>query len=164
MCRVVFPPFSRCLSSLWRALLIYSGEVFKFDFPGTRNAPNCIPTADAMHWALPIGDRASGFPPDSTEDGTFANAQPLSPTDPYITALARDLPRAKSVVQYIHVSALLAGTREEQQRPAMANMLLVQLFRSFRMACSKDDTADLLARQFNSRANMQRHLSRWLEN
>ncbi|MGI6458694.1 MAG: hypothetical protein ACOX5J_01115 [Candidatus Hydrogenedentales bacterium] len=95
----------------WRALLIYSGEIFKFDWPETLDDPNCIPTSEAIHWALPIGD-AAAIPPDNTEADTFANAQPLSPNDPYITALARDLPRARIVVQYIHVSALLTGTRQ----------------------------------------------------
>ena len=50
----------------WRALLIYSGEVFKFDFPETLDEPNCIPTADAMHWALPIGDGAYDKEPQSS--------------------------------------------------------------------------------------------------
>jgi hypothetical protein len=59
-----------------------------------------------MHWTLPIGDGAA-IPPDNTEDGTLASAEPLSPQDPYIAALGRDIPRAKSVVQYIHVSARL---------------------------------------------------------
>ena len=100
MCRGVFLRISRCLPFLRRLLLISSGEVLKFDFPEALDEPNCIPTAEAMHWALPTGDHARVFPPDNTEDSTPASVEPLCPNDPYITALARDIPRAKAIVTY----------------------------------------------------------------
>ena len=111
----------------WRALHTYSGEIFKFDLPKNLEEPNCIPTADAMHWALPTGDVAYAFP-EVDETGVVSAASPAAtgwksePREPskkdraplalHASALARDLPRAKSVVRYIHISAFLAGTLE----------------------------------------------------
>ena len=66
----------------WRALLIYSGGIFKFDLPETLDEPNGIPTAEPMQWALLAGDRAYAFPPDNTEDGTLAAPNPSAPTTP----------------------------------------------------------------------------------
>ena len=62
MCRGVFLRISRCLPFLWRALLVYPGEIFRFHFPEALDEPNCIPTADAMHWAHPIGDHVAPNP------------------------------------------------------------------------------------------------------
>jgi hypothetical protein len=62
MCRGVFLRISRCLPFLRRLLLISSGEVLKFDFPEALDEPNCIPTAEAMHWALPTGDHVAPNP------------------------------------------------------------------------------------------------------
>ncbi|MGI6459616.1 MAG: hypothetical protein ACOX5J_05910 [Candidatus Hydrogenedentales bacterium] len=110
MCRGGLPRIFRYLAFLSRALHIYPDAIFKFDFAEALGEPNCIPSAGAMQWVLPIGDRACVFPPDNTEAGTFASAELLSPNEPCTTTLARVFPWAQSVVRYIHVSALLAGT------------------------------------------------------
>ena len=125
MCRGVFPRISRYLAFLWRTLLISSGEVLKFDLPETLGEPNGIPTSEAMHCTLPFGDHAYVFP-QVDETGVVSVASPGAthckselretlekddvPLTLYAPALARDIPRAQSVVRYIHVSALLART------------------------------------------------------
>ena len=58
----VFPRISRYLVFLRRSVLVYPGEMFKFDFPETLDEPNGIPTADAMHCTLPFGDHAAPNP------------------------------------------------------------------------------------------------------
>jgi hypothetical protein len=132
----------------------YSGEIFKFDLPKNLEEPNCIPTADAMHWALPAGDRACVFPPDNTEAGTFASAELLSPNEPCTTTLARALPRAKSVVRYIHVSALLAGTPESLALSDSANTVLGALCSAPGTECSTDSLAKALEGLLDAREEL----------
>ncbi len=151
MCWVVFPRISRCLAFLWRALHVYSGEVFKFDFPDTLGERSSIPTAEPMHWALPTGDRAYAFP-QVAETGIVSVALPGAtdckseprealekdgdPLTLYASALARNLPRAKSVVRYIHVSALLAGTPKSLAISDSSNTVLGALCSVTGAACS----------------------------
>jgi hypothetical protein len=78
MCRGVFLRISRCLPFLRRLLLISSGEVLKFDFPEALDEPNCIPTAEAMHWALPTGDHVAPNPCAPTP--LHHRTRPRSPT------------------------------------------------------------------------------------
>lgn len=134
----------------WRALLIYSGEIFKFDFPETLNEPNCIPTSEAIHWALPIGDAAYAFPPDNPESGTLINAQPLSPKDPYIIALARDLPRAKSVVQFAGIASLLRKWDEAACSAHITLNVVSRLHGSASGECSESSVEDSLTRLLNA--------------
>ena len=144
MCRGVFPRISRYLAFLWRTLLISSGEVLKFDLPETLGEPNGIPTSEAMHCTLPFGDHAYVFP-QVDETGVVSVASPGAthckselretlekddvPLTLYAPALARDIPRAQSVVRYIHVSALLARTRESLALSDSSNGLLGKIFR-----------------------------------
>jgi hypothetical protein len=92
----------------WRALHVYSGEIFRFHFPEALDEPNCIPTAEAMQWALPTGDVAYAFP-EVDETGVVSAASPAAtdwkseprealekdgaPLALHATALACDLPR-----------------------------------------------------------------------
>ncbi len=151
MCRGVFLRISRCLAFLWRALLVYPGEIFRFHFPEALDEPNRIPTADAMHWALPTVDSAYAFP-QVDETGIISAASPAAtdcksepretskkdrvPLTLYASALARNLPRAKSVVRYIHVSALLAGTPKSLAISDSSNTVLGALCSVTGAACS----------------------------
>jgi hypothetical protein len=51
----------------WRALLIYSGEVFKFDWPTRTTDPNCRPTLEAMQHVASV----AGFVLRFAEDGQY---------------------------------------------------------------------------------------------
>jgi len=82
MCRGGFPRISRYLAFLWRSVLVYPGEIFKFDFPETLDEPNCISTAEPMRCLFPIGDRVCALLPDNTEDGTLAAPNPSASTTP----------------------------------------------------------------------------------
>ncbi len=113
----------------WRARLISSGEIYKFDWPETLDEPNRIPIAEAMQWALPIGDHARVFP-EVDETGAVSAASPRAtdwkyePRETlekdgdaasfYATALARDIPRAKSVLQNVCISVSIRAATEAE--------------------------------------------------
>jgi hypothetical protein len=139
MCRGGFPQIFRYLAFLPRSVLVYPGEIFRFHFPEALDETNCIPTSEAMPWALPIDDGAYAFP-EVDETRVISAASPAATdckSEPretskkdrvaltlYAPALARDIPRAQSVAQYIHVSALLAGTSKSLAISDSSNIVL----------------------------------------
>jgi anti-sigma factor RsiW len=114
----------------WRALLIYSGEVFKFDHPQSLDEPNCVPTAGAIQAAAAVAALAidAGETPDERDaDFTEHVAAAQIPRD-YVDALASDIPRAKLTVTYVLVSALTVGMPQfdglsEAGRAALSELL-----------------------------------------
>lgn len=87
-------------STGWRALLIYSGELFKFDWPINLSEANCVPSLPATQKAAQVGGGLAA----STKDGVL-NLARMSLSDvreqtlarqetlgSYIDALAKDTP------------------------------------------------------------------------
>lgn len=122
----------------WRALVIYSGEILKLDWPGNLDEANCLPSLDAVQAAAAI----SGLGADSDgalcepEAGTFEVTIALGPQVGYVDALATDVSRANSLVIYIHASALVVGAPEFDELSVSANAVLGTLYGARKTDCT----------------------------
>ena len=117
----------------WRALLIYSGEIFKFDWPTSPEEPNCGSTQLAIEQAAAV----AGFAVEFSDSGTRgaprlphtdvdeyrlvlkasgvetlerASAAALEVSETHITTVAADTVLSRDALRYFGASSSLLGT------------------------------------------------------
>jgi hypothetical protein len=131
----------------WRALLIYSGEIFKLDWPESLNDPNCIPRAEVLRTAPSIVSLP--LEPDADERCPTPNMTiPVG----FVDALANDIPRANSVTRHIYLTAFLLGTPDFRQLSDAAHSVLCRLCVLSEVGCTRDPLGKLVDALLDSRA------------
>ncbi len=137
----------------WRALLIYSGEIFKFDWPESLDDPNCVPTIEALQAVAAVSGIALDGRATLRATGAFSSQGAMTPDPPsgYVADLGQDIQRAKSVVTYIDVSALMAGTSQFDEISDSASAVLVALCSAPETECSTEPLAKALTNLLDSR-------------
>jgi hypothetical protein len=131
----------------WRAVLIYSGEIFKFDYPKSLDEPNCVPTMEAMLAAAEI----LGFAVDVAVPQAERDDFPADNITEYASALATDILQAQAILGYIHNSAVTVGAPRFDEIADSACGVLGDLCRVPNVQCATDSLVKALTSLFDVR-------------
>ncbi|MCX5769222.1 MAG: hypothetical protein NTZ09_02945 [Candidatus Hydrogenedentes bacterium] len=153
----------------WRALLIYCGEILRFDCPTSADKPNRIPSHEAMQEAAAV----AGYSNESTQDGVWkpkplhsaepqtqcrrANVIPATPPQPvpisaqvlppgYVEQLVSNPAAARAVLVYLSACSKLLSTPEFVELSISAKNLMANLSTDSTTVCN----LALLAEQMNA--------------
>jgi hypothetical protein len=138
----------------WRALLIYSGEIFEFDWPKSQSEVNCVPNLHAIQYGTGVSgflwafsdndaDSVTGMPSsDATSDEPYVKLGSLGTPavvyslpsqeipEGYIDAFVEDAAFAKTSLVYFAASSAIVQTPPFTDIAQSASKLLEELFKS----------------------------------
>jgi hypothetical protein len=131
----------------WRALLLYSGVIFAFDFPRSLHEPNVVPQRSDLQKALAVCGlptlciHAAPRPACCEADGRNRDLP-----SGYPDLLAADTPLAHSVIVHVCVVDELANTNEFRGIADMARTFLAELPPCGEESCNARNLASALRR------------------